>query len=42
MYHGQISGVLEGEEIEEIEIMRYATGLKNKNVEQSGTSNAKA
>jgi ribose transport system ATP-binding protein len=42
MYHGQISGVLEGDEIEEIEIMRYATGLKNKHLEQSGTFNAKA
>ena len=42
MYHGQISGVLEGDEIEEIEIMRYAAGLKNKHLEQSGTSNAKA
>ena len=29
MYHSQISGVLEGDEIDEHEIMRYATGLKN-------------
>ncbi len=46
MYHGELSGVLQGEEIEEIEIMRYATGLKNKfsghnESEQSGTHNAK-
>lgn len=46
MYHGDISGVLEGDEIEEHEIMRYATGLKNKLSHhdhlESGTSNAKA
>lgn len=45
MYHGNISGVLEGDEIEEIEIMRYATGLKSKltpQIKQSGTPNAKA
>lgn len=45
MYHGDISGVLEGDEIEEHEIMRYATGLKNKLLHhdqlESGTSNAK-
>ncbi len=29
MYHGEITGVLEGNEIEEQEIMRYATGLKS-------------
>jgi ribose transport system ATP-binding protein len=44
MYHSQISGVLEGDEIEEHEIMRYATGLKNKPSHhdqlESGTSNA--
>jgi ribose transport system ATP-binding protein len=44
MYHSQISGVLEGDEIEEHEIMRYATGLKNKPSHHdqlgSGTSNA--
>ncbi len=34
MYHGDISGILEGEEIEEEEIMRYATGLKAKVVER--------
>jgi len=42
MYHGDISGVLEGDEIEEHEIMRYATGLKNKRLKQNGKSNAKA
>jgi len=46
MYHGEISGVLEGNEIEEHEIMRYATGLKNKlsyhDQLESGISNAKA
>lgn len=47
MYHGELSGVLEGDEIEEHEIMRYATGLRNKfsqynESDQSGTSNAKA
>lgn len=45
MYHGNISGVLEGDEIEEHEIMRYATGLKSKlpnQIKQSGTNNAKA
>jgi len=30
MYRGEISGVLQGREIEEEEIMRYATGLKTK------------
>lgn len=30
MYRGEISGVLEGDEIEEHEIMRYATGLKSR------------
>jgi ribose transport system ATP-binding protein len=44
MYHSQISGVLEGDGIEEHEIMRYATGLKNKPSHHdqlgSGTSNA--
>lgn len=44
MYHSQISGVLEGDGIEEHEIMRYATGLKNKPSHNdqlgSGTSNA--
>ena len=44
MYHSQISGVLEGDEIEEHEIMRYATGLKNTPSHHdqlgSGTSNA--
>ncbi|MBL4572755.1 MAG: sugar ABC transporter ATP-binding protein [Gammaproteobacteria bacterium] len=45
MYHGEIIGVLVGDEIEEVEIMRYATGLKNKNshqekLDKSGTSNA--
>ncbi|PCJ25009.1 MAG: ABC transporter ATP-binding protein [SAR86 cluster bacterium] len=30
MYHSEIVGVLEGEEINEHEIMRYATGLKTK------------
>lgn len=46
MYHSQISGVLEGDEIEEHEIMRYATGLKSKlshhDQLESGISNAKA
>lgn len=47
MYHSELSGVLEGSEIEEHEIMRYATGLKNKMNDQnesegSGLSNAKA
>ena len=34
MYHGEISGILEDTEIEEHEIMRYATGLKNKMTEK--------
>ena len=51
MYHGELSGVLEGDELEEHEIMRYATGLKNKfqnneprknESETSGISNAQA
>ena len=47
MYHSEISGVLEGDEIEEVEIMRYATGLKNKlshqnELTEDGISNAKA
>lgn len=45
MYHGEISGVLEGDEIEEHEIMRYATGLKSKlphQTRQNGSTNAKA
>ena len=33
MYHGEIAGVLEDDEIEEEEIMRYATGLKSKLLE---------
>lgn len=45
MCQGSISGVLEGDEIEEHEIMRYATGLKKKATEQpqsinDGTYNA--
>lgn len=47
MYHGEISGILEGEEIDEHEIMRYATGLKNKKNPKeestgSGIANAQA
>ena len=47
MYRGEISGVLEGNEVEEHEIMRYAAGLKNKLLHQNelkedGTANAKA
>lgn len=45
MYREQINGVLEGDEIEEHEIMRYATGLKGEFSQQNdldGTSNAKA
>lgn len=47
MYHNEISGLLEGDEIEEHEIMRYATGLKNNislqpDILQNGTSNAQA
>lgn len=29
MYHGELTGILSGDEIEEHEIMRYATGLKS-------------
>jgi len=31
MRNGELTGILSGDEIEEHEIMRYATGLKNKN-----------
>ena len=30
MYHGELTGILAGDEIEEHEIMRYATGLKSR------------
>lgn len=47
MYHSEISGILEGDEIEEHEIMRYATGLKKKETVQEeliedGKTNAQA
>ncbi len=47
MYQSEISGILEGDEIEEHEIMRYATGLKHKQSQQeepaeNGISNAQA
>ena len=30
MYHGELTGILKDDEIEEHEIMRYATGLKSR------------
>ncbi len=47
MYQSEISGILEGDEIEEHEIMRYATGLKNNNSPptestENGMTNAQA
>lgn len=35
MCHGELAGILSGEEIEEHEIMRYAAGLKHKHGENS-------
>jgi ribose transport system ATP-binding protein len=37
MHQGSIAGVLSGEEINEIEIMRYATGLKTAKPSSNGS-----
>lgn len=41
MYHGELSGILSGDEIEEHEIMRYATGLKSRPVASVHAQTAK-
>ena len=40
MYHGEITGILEGEDIDEHEIMRYATGLKTRQPETSDSTSS--
>ena len=38
MREGRLAGLLEGAEISETEIMRYAAGIKQTSIKQSGTN----